>query len=78
MPAYRVVSGEFDATIVRDNPEKAAQDAIARLRDGEFDKIKLGLFTEISLICTEEKESPFYMPTEALVKHNGLSYRRCC
>lgn len=79
MPAYRVSSGDFEITLVRGDMIEAANDAIATLKEGNFDKIKLGMLTEVCLMYggngDGEDEDPMFLPTLSLVQRHGLTYR---
>ena len=81
MPAYRVSSGDFEITLVRCNMTEAANDAIATLKEGNFDKIKLGLLTEVTLMYGAEgdgeEDDMMFFPTLTLVQQHGLNYRHC-
>lgn len=72
MPQYLVVSGDFEKTITRTCHQDAAHDAIGMLRSGNFDTIKLGLMTVVTLVAGEP--DPMFISTMALVKKHGLNY----
>jgi hypothetical protein len=76
MPEYRVSSGEFELTIIRGTTQQAAKDAIGTLRDGNFDRIKLGLFTMVTLMygSSDADEEPVFFSTLILVRELGLNY----
>lgn len=57
---------------------EAATDAIGTLKEGNFDKIRLGLMTVVTMMCGasgDEDEDPLFVSTLVLVKQHGLNYR---
>lgn len=72
MPKYTVSSGDFEITINRRSPRKAAMAAIGLLRESE-ESIILGILTGVF----SADGNGLYFSTVLLMEENGIKYRKC-
>ena len=74
MPAYVVMSGDYETVANGPTPEDAASVAFGRLKNGDFAELRLGAITLVHVL--DDPDTSVFISTMILVNQHNLVYRK--